>query len=58
MDKYSKNTLLPYGEAIIIAKKVKTTPKYVRNILAKARKGNTRFYGEKAKKIIRLANKT
>jgi len=58
MDKYSKNTLLPYGEAIIIAKKVKTTQKYARNILSQYRNGKVRFYGEKAKKIIRLANKT
>jgi len=58
MDKYSKNTPLQYGDALLIAKKVRTTSLYVRKVLSQYRNGKVRFYGEKAKKIIRLANKT
>lgn len=54
MNKDSKKALLEYGEAVLIAKKCQTTPEYVRNILYLYRKGKCRFYGAKAKKIIRI----
>lgn len=54
MNKDSKNPLLQYGDAILIAKKCRTTPEYVRNILYLYRKGQSRFHGAKAKKIIRI----
>ena len=50
MIKDSKKPLLKYGEAILIAKKCRTTPEYVRNILSTYRKGQFRFHGVKAKK--------
>ena len=54
MDKYSKNTPLQYGDALLIAKKVRTTALYVRKVISNYRKGKTRFYGAKSKKIIRI----
>lgn len=57
MDKYSKNTSLAYGDAIIIAKKVRTTSLYVRKVISAYRKGKNRFYGKKAIKIIKMYTK-
>lgn len=54
MNKDSKKPLLQYGQAILIAKKCRTTPEYVRNILSLYRKGQSRFHGSKSKKIIRI----
>lgn len=53
MVKCKKEFDLSYGIAKIIAKKIKTSPQYVRNVHFK-NKGGHNFHGDKAKKIIKL----
>ena len=53
MDKNTKNIANQYGYAVFIAKKLgDTTAQYVRNVVYRHNNG-ARFYGSKAKKIIR-----
>lgn len=47
---------LQYGEGLVIARKTKTTPAYVCNVVNRYNLGKT-IYGPKAKKIINLALK-
>lgn len=44
---------LEYGKALIIAKKLKTTPGYVSNVVWKHR-NNKNIRGTKAKKILKM----
>jgi len=52
MSKFIKEIDLSYGIAKVIAKKIKTTPQYVRNVHFKNKQGHN-FHGLKAKKILR-----
>lgn len=56
MSKFIKEIDLSYGIAKVIAKKIKTTPQYVRNVHFKNKSGHN-FNGIKAKKILRLIEK-
>jgi hypothetical protein len=56
MSKFIKEIDLTYGIAKVIAKKIKTTPQYVRNVHFKNKQGHN-FHGLKAKKILKLIEK-
>ena len=56
MSKFIKEIDLTYGIAKVIAKKIKTTPQYVRNVHFKNKQGQN-FHGLKAKKILKLIEK-
>jgi hypothetical protein len=56
MFKFIKEIDLTYGIAKVIAKKIGTSPQYVRNVHFKNKQGHN-FHGIKAKKILRLIEK-
>jgi len=56
MNKCNKKIELIYGSAIIIARKNKTSPQYVRNVMHRYNSGKN-IFGIKALKIIKNANK-
>lgn len=56
MGECTKNIELMYGEAKIIASKVKTSPAYVRNVLSRYRSGK-KLHGAVGKNIIKQYNK-
>lgn len=56
MNKSNKKIELTYGSAIIIAKKNKTSPQYVRNVMYRYNSGKN-IFGIKALKILKNANK-
>lgn len=53
MVEYTNNLELSYGLAQKIARKIQTTPQYVRNVAYRYRKG-ANIHGVKAVKIIKL----
>jgi len=57
MAEYTNNLEISYGLARRIARKIPTTPQYVRNVAYRYRNGG-KVYGVKATKIIKLLLKT